>query len=95
MVPWIQSKNHAANKGKSAGRYQFDTHPTEIGLKSRLLIVLSIPKNSIFIGFSAFYIFFIIEMMASLVENILIPDSIQFDRNTTNNKLKGSQMNGD
>ena len=28
----IQSKNHAAKKGKMAGRYQFDTHPTGIGL---------------------------------------------------------------
>ena len=32
MVALIQSKNHAANKGKTAGRYQFDTHPTGIGL---------------------------------------------------------------
>ena len=34
MVALIQSENHAANKGKTAGRYQFDTHPTGIGLKS-------------------------------------------------------------
>ena len=34
MVALIQSKNHAANKGKMAGRYQFDTL-TEIGLKTR------------------------------------------------------------
>ena len=27
MVALNQSKNHAANKGKTAGRYQFDTHP--------------------------------------------------------------------
>ena len=33
MVALIQSKNHASNKGKTAGRYQFDTHPTRIGLK--------------------------------------------------------------
>ena len=33
MVALIQSKNHAANKGKTAGRYQFDIHPTGIGLK--------------------------------------------------------------
>ena len=26
------SKNHATNKGKTVGRYQFDTHPTGIGL---------------------------------------------------------------
>ena len=32
MVALIQSENHAANKGKTAGRYQFDTHPTRIGL---------------------------------------------------------------
>ena len=32
MVALIQSENHAANKGKTAGRYQFDTHPTGIGL---------------------------------------------------------------
>ena len=32
MVALIQSKNHASNKGKTAGRYQFDTHPTGIGL---------------------------------------------------------------
>ena len=32
MAALIQSKNHAANKGKTAGRYQFDTHPTGIGL---------------------------------------------------------------
>ena len=34
-ILWIslnQSKNHASNKGKIAGRYQFDTHPTGIGL---------------------------------------------------------------
>ena len=37
MVALIQSKNHAANKGKTAGRYQFDTHPTGIGLSSKLL----------------------------------------------------------
>ena len=34
MVALIQSKNHATNKGKTAGRFQFDTHPTGIGLKS-------------------------------------------------------------
>ena len=33
MFALIQSKNHAANKGKTAGRYQFDTHPTGIGLR--------------------------------------------------------------
>ena len=25
MIALIQSENHAANKGKTAGRYQFDT----------------------------------------------------------------------
>ena len=33
MVAVIQSENHAANKGKTAGRYKFDTNPTGIGLK--------------------------------------------------------------
>ena len=33
MVTLIQSENHAANKGKMAGRYKFDTHPTGIGLR--------------------------------------------------------------
>ena len=28
----IQSKNHASNKGKTAGRHQFDSNPTRIGL---------------------------------------------------------------
>ena len=32
-VALIQSKNHAANKGKTAGGDQFDTHPTRIGSK--------------------------------------------------------------
>ena len=32
MVALIQSENHAANKGKTAGRYQFDAQPTGIGL---------------------------------------------------------------
>ena len=32
MVSLIQSENHAANKGKMAGSYQFDTHPTRMGL---------------------------------------------------------------
>ena len=36
MVALVQSKNHASiNKGKTVGRYQFDTHLTEIGLKTR------------------------------------------------------------
>ena len=33
MFALIQSENHASNKGKTAGRYQFDTHPTGIGLR--------------------------------------------------------------
>jgi len=36
MVALIQSKNHAAKKGKTAGRYQFDTHPAGIGLRACL-----------------------------------------------------------
>ena len=36
MVALIQSENHASNKGKTAGRYQFDTHPTGIGLSTIL-----------------------------------------------------------
>ena len=35
MVTRIQSKNQAENKGKTAGRYQFDTHPTRKGLKGK------------------------------------------------------------
>ena len=38
MVALIQSENHAANKGKTAGRYQFDTHPTRIGLDYQALL---------------------------------------------------------
>ena len=37
MVVLIQSENHAANKEKTAGRYQFDTHPPGIGLIEKLL----------------------------------------------------------
>ena len=33
MVALIQSENHAANKGETAGRYQLNTNPTGIGLK--------------------------------------------------------------
>ena len=33
-VTLIQSKNHAANKGKMACRYQFDTHLTGIELRT-------------------------------------------------------------
>ena len=33
MVALIQSQNHAANKGKTAGRYQLNTQPTGIGLR--------------------------------------------------------------
>ena len=32
MFALVQIKNRALNKGKTAGRYQFDTHPTGIGL---------------------------------------------------------------
>ena len=38
MFALIQSENHASNKGKTAGRYQFDTHPTGIGLKTGLFV---------------------------------------------------------
>jgi len=34
MFALIQIENHASNKGKTEGRYQFDSHPTRIGLKS-------------------------------------------------------------
>ena len=37
MVALIQSENHDTNKGKTAGRYQFDTHPTRIGLDYQAL----------------------------------------------------------
>ena len=33
MVALIQSENHAANNGKMAGRHQFVTHLTRIGLR--------------------------------------------------------------
>ena len=45
MVTLIQSENHAANKGKMAGRYQFDNHPTRIGLKGQLTFTIS--KNPV------------------------------------------------
>ena len=32
MVALIQGENHASNKGKTAGGYQFDTQPIGIGL---------------------------------------------------------------
>ena len=32
QIALIQIENCAANEGKMAGRYQFDTHSTEIGL---------------------------------------------------------------
>ena len=32
MFALIQSENHASNKGKMTGRYQFDTHLKGIGL---------------------------------------------------------------
>ena len=47
MVALIQSKNHAANKGKTAGRYQFDTHPTRIGLNKVLLLLQDLEKTSL------------------------------------------------
>ena len=36
MFALIQSSNHASNKGKTAGRYQFETHPTGIGLRKKI-----------------------------------------------------------
>ena len=42
MVALIQRENHVANKWKTAGRYQFDTHPTRIGLRRCLIFN---PKN--------------------------------------------------
>ena len=44
MVALIQSENHSANKGKIAGRYQFDTHPTGIGLN---ILVWYVPEISV------------------------------------------------
>ena len=35
MFALIQSENPASNKGKTAGRYQFDTHLTGIGLMNQ------------------------------------------------------------
>ena len=35
MFALIQSKIHALNKGNTAGRYQFDTQPTGIGLRKK------------------------------------------------------------
>ena len=40
MVALFQSENHAANKGKTAGRNQFDTHPTGIGLRCVITIYI-------------------------------------------------------
>ena len=37
MVALIQGENYAANKGKTAGSYQFDTNPTGIGLIQLIL----------------------------------------------------------
>ena len=47
MAALIQSENHAANKGKTTGRYQFDTHSTGIGLSFGIFVNRSIPKNQI------------------------------------------------
>ena len=44
MVALIQSENHAANKGETAGRYQFNPQPTGIGLRSVFLHTLYINK---------------------------------------------------
>ena len=41
MVALIQCVNHAANKGETAGRYQFDTYPTGIGL-NQLMVPLGL-----------------------------------------------------
>ena len=46
MAALIQSENHAANKGKTTGRYQFDTHSTGIGLSFGIFVNRSIPKKS-------------------------------------------------
>ena len=37
MVALIQTENYAANKGKTAGRCQFDTHLTGIGLSASVV----------------------------------------------------------
>ena len=40
MFVLIQSENHASKKGKMAGRYQFYTHPTRIGLNCMVFLVI-------------------------------------------------------
>ena len=42
MFALIQSKTHVSNKGKTAGRYQFDTHPTGIGLNRCCTVVTKV-----------------------------------------------------
>ena len=42
QVALIQSENHAANKEKTAGRYQFDTHLTGIGLRVSVIKKISL-----------------------------------------------------
>ena len=39
MFALIQSENHASNKVKTEGRYQFNTNPTGIGLRNSKLLV--------------------------------------------------------
>jgi len=80
MVALIQSENHASNKGKTAGRYQFDTHPTGIGLnypvskfsgKSEslsiiLLFILECTVTGRYVyGASIFYLLFLIPVFHS------------------------------
>ena len=45
MFALIQSENHASNKGKTAGRYQFDTHPTGIGLREEFDLINKCNKS--------------------------------------------------
>ena len=47
MVALIQSENHAANKGKMAGRYQFDTFPTRIGLRQGATVTMLCRQNEL------------------------------------------------
>ena len=50
MFALIQSENHASKKGKTAGRYQFDTHLTGIGLNTKIEIKFDQVSNYIFIN---------------------------------------------
>ena len=46
MVALIQNENHAANEGETAGMYQFDTHPTIIGLRKNRQNLVSLVRTN-------------------------------------------------